>query len=179
MKRLLPSSKRSKPGASHTCSSARTRPTSTGFRKPDDADFTLDLKGIAIDELGQLLEPTIRIEPELHVEITSGQRRYTARVDGITFNIELFVLNDDPYNQERFRRRQLVDLLGIQVWVPTVEDVIVTKTRWSLLGDRLKFISDIRGVIVVQGDQIDWGYVQRWCKQHGSLDLLDEIRAGA
>ena len=148
-------------------------------RRPIDADFELDLGGEPIDELEQSLLPEVVIDPTLHVEEISKTRRYTATVVAIKFRVEFFVLNDNPHNVERFRRRRRAVLFGHPVWVPTAEDVIVTKTRWSLLGDRLKFISDIRGVIVVQGDQIDWGYVQRWCKQHGSLDLLDEIRAGA
>ncbi len=36
---------------------------------------------------------------------------------------------------------------------------------------------DIRGVIAVQADRIDWDYVHRWCEQHGTRPLLDEIRA--
>ena len=33
---------------------------------------------------------------------------------------------------------------------------------------------DVRGVIAVQGDRIDWEYVHKWCEQHGTRALLDE-----
>jgi hypothetical protein len=29
----------------------------------------------------------------------------------------------------------------------------------------------------VKGADIDWGYVRQWCATHGTLALLDEIRA--
>jgi hypothetical protein len=59
----------------------------------------------------------------------------------------------------------------------TAEDVIITKLHWALLGNRYKDREDVRDVIAVQADRIDWDYVHRWCEQHGTRALLDEIRA--
>jgi hypothetical protein len=67
--------------------------------------------------------------------------------------------------------------LNAQVWLPTPEDVIVTKLQWALLANRTKDRDDARDVIAVQRDQIDWDYVHHWCEQHGTRSLLDEIRA--
>ncbi len=57
--------------------------------------------------------------------------------------------------------------------MPTAEDVIITKLRWARSKDR----DDVRDVIAVQGDAIDWPYVHAWADQHGTRGLLDEIRA--
>jgi hypothetical protein len=59
------------------------------------------------------------------------------------------------------------------VFLPAADDVIITKLRWCRSKDR----DDIRDVIVIQGDAIDWDYVHGWCAQHGTRALLDEIRA--
>jgi hypothetical protein len=56
--------------------------------------------------------------------------------------------------------------------VPTAEDVIVTKLRWARSKDK----DDVRDVIAVQGDAIDWDYVHTWTERHGTRGLLDEIR---
>jgi hypothetical protein len=77
---------------------------------------------------------------------------------------------------ERFRRRRRVSLAGREVWLPTAEDAIITKLRWSLLANRSKDRIDVRDVIAVQFDRIDWDYVNAWCDQHGTRALLDEIR---
>ena len=55
--------------------------------------------------------------------------RYILEVVGISFKIELFRLSDDAHDQERFRRRRRVRLLGREVSMLTVEDVVVTKVR--------------------------------------------------
>jgi hypothetical protein len=62
------------------------------------------------------------------------------------------------------------------VFIPSPEDVIITKLRWALLGGRSKDREDVRDVIAVQGDRIDWDYVHAWCDRHGTRPLLDEIR---
>ena len=36
----------------------------------------------------------------------------------------------------------------------------------------------MRDVIAVQGDEVlDWDYIHRWTAEHGTRELLDEIRA--
>ena len=89
------------------------------------------------------------------------------------FTIEVFHLSRDPHDQERFRHRVPARLLDRSAFVPTVEDVIVTKLRWARPKDR----EDIRSVVAVQGeDRIDWDYVRSWTDRHGTTALLDEIR---
>jgi hypothetical protein len=55
--------------------------------------------------------------------------------------------------------------------------VIVTKLRWAQNAARGKDRDDVKDVIVVQGDAIEWDYVHHWCNVHGTRALLDEIRA--
>jgi hypothetical protein len=55
--------------------------------------------------------------------------------------------------------------------------VIVTKLRWAIMGNRSNDRDDVRDVIAVQNDRIDWDYVHQWCEQHVTRALLDEIRA--
>jgi hypothetical protein len=145
-------------------------------RSTQDADFVIALGEKSIGELARRIAPSIRIDPQMSFETVTMTRRYVADVVGTPFKIEFFLLNDDPHNQERFRRRRQVTLLDRQVWIPTVEDVIVTKLHWALLARRSKDQDDVRGVLAVQGERIDWDYVHLWCERHGTRELLDEIR---
>jgi hypothetical protein len=146
-------------------------------RSTQDADFVIELGETSIGDLARRLAPSIRIDPQMSFETVTMSRRYVAEVVGTAFKIEFFLLTDDPYSQERFRRRQLVSALDRPVWLPTPEDVIVTKLHWARLANRSKDRDDARDVIAVQRDGIDWAYVHRWCDEHGTRALLDEIRA--
>ena len=120
--------------------------------------------------------PSIRIDRQMSFETVTMTTRFVAKVAESPFKIEFYLLSSDPHDRERFRRRRKVAAANREVWLPTAEDVIITKLRWSLLGRRSKDRDDARDVIAVQGDRIDWDYVYSWCEQHGTRGLLDEIR---
>lgn len=77
-------------------------------RSTQDADFVTQLGDASIITLGRLLEPSIRIDPQMSFETVTMTRRYVAEVVGTPFQIEFFLLGDDVYQRERFRRRVLV-----------------------------------------------------------------------
>jgi len=141
-------------------------------RSTQDADFVVELQGRPIMSLQPHLDPTLRIDPQVEFETVTGTRRNVVTARGVAFEVELFRLSDDPHDQERFRRRQTVALLGRNISLPSAEDVIITKLRWLREKDR----EDIAGVIAVQGDALDWEYIYRWCDRHGTRKMLEEIR---
>lgn len=146
-------------------------------RATRDADFVIQLGNKSVRGLADHLGPPLRLDPQLSFETMTMTNRHILDVIGIPFKIELFHLSDDPHDQERFRRRCRVPALGREVSLPTAEDVIVTKLRWVSCGKRSKDWDVIRNVIAVQADCLDWDYIYRWCEQHGTRAVLDEIRA--
>lgn len=90
--------------------------------------------------------------------------------------IELFLVSDDAHDRERFARRRLAKYEGHDVYVATAEDVVVTNLRWSRHGKRAKDVDDVRSVLAVRGDKLDWPYIHQWCDAHGTRALLDEVR---
>jgi hypothetical protein len=147
-------------------------------RSTRDADFVLELGSFSIVQLARQLGPDFKLDPQMSFETVTGTLRYEMRLAEVPFRIEFFLLSRDPHDQERFRRRKQVSFLGRPAWFPTVEDVIITKLRWSLLGNRPKDREDVRDVIAVQGAEgrIDWDYVHDWCDRHGTRALLEEVR---
>jgi hypothetical protein len=146
-------------------------------RATHDADFVIEFDSAAFSRLISRLGTDFRLGPQMTFETATMTRRHIIEVVGIPFAIELFQLSDDPHDQERFRRRQRIPILGREASMPTAEDVIITKLRWALNSRRTKDRDDARDVIAVQGENIDWPYVYGWCDQHGTRALLDEIRS--
>jgi hypothetical protein len=145
-------------------------------RGTQDADFVIQLEDQPLATFLDKLGPGFGMDPQMSFELITGTTRHKLQVQGTEFEIELFRLSDDPHDQERFRRRYCANFLGRNVFLPTAEDVIITKLRWAHQAARAKDWEDIRNVIAVQGDRIDWDYVLPWCDQHGTRELLDEIR---
>ena len=145
-------------------------------RLTHDADLVVAVGPDAVAGLADQLLPDIRLNPQLMFETVTMSRYQLLEVVGTQFTIELFQLSDDPHDQERFRRRVSVAYLGRAMPFPTAEDVVVTKVRWAHLSKRTKDRDDVRNVITVMGNSLDWPYIHHWCDRHGTRALLDEIR---
>jgi hypothetical protein len=146
-------------------------------RSTKDADIVLQTDAASVRRLADHLGPEFRLDPQLSFETITMTTRQILVVADIPFRIEFFHLSEDSHDQQRFLRRQPVELFGREVFLPTAEDVIITKLRWCHQGTRSKDWDDIQSVIAVQGERLDWDYVYSWCDRHGTRAILDEIRA--
>jgi len=74
-----------------------------------------------------------------------------------------------------FRRRiaLFVPPMRETVFIPTAEDLVIQKLRWA----RNKDLDDARNLLAVQGAAIDYGHLEHWRAQHGTLARLAEVRA--
>ena len=145
-------------------------------RATQDADFVVQLEAGAIFTIVEHLGPTFKFDRQMSFETVTATTRHVLRLADDPFSIELFLLSDDAHDQQRFARRRHERVLDRDIAIPTVEDVIVTKLRWSHEGRRRKDLEDVENVIAVQGDRIDWDYVTSWCDRHGTRELLETVR---
>jgi len=149
-------------------------------RSTKDADLVLHLSSSGWSRLPSLLPPEITMEEQMGFEMVTSTRKELLRMKGSLFQIELFHLSDDPHDQSRFSRKRYVEIFpGSSVWLPLPEDVIVQKLRWSKGAKRAKDFTDAVAVLEVQGKSLDWAYIEKWCGEHETLDVLAEAKAEA
>jgi hypothetical protein len=146
-------------------------------RSTKDADFVVELGTASISQLAADIGPDFQLEQQMSFETVTSTTRYRLHHRDTRFLVELFLLSDDPHDQERFRRRVAGDIGGRRAFVPTAEDVIITKLRWSKQGQRPKDVDDVLGVIKVQHGRLDLPYIHRWTDLHGTRDLFERLLA--
>jgi hypothetical protein len=146
-------------------------------RSTQDADLVVSCDGSQIRKLVAALGDEFEREPQMAFETVTATRKTVLRVKKTGFQIEVFFLSDDEHDQQRFERRRLVATLGRKAYVLSPEDVIVTKLRWLLLAGRSKDEGDLRAVLRLQSDRVDWPYIEQWCNRHGTTQLLDRLRS--
>ena len=145
-------------------------------RSTKDADFVVQLAPEERRAVFQALPDEFEIDPQPLFETITGHTRQIVRVPSIPFEIELFDLSHDAFDQSRFSRRMRTTMSGRTVWLPTAEDVIVQKLRWAKLANRLKDFLDAQGVLKVRAELLDWQYIEQWCERLAIRDKLDELR---
>ncbi len=141
-------------------------------RSTNDADFIVQLGTALGREFALQLGGEFILDAQLSFETVTGTYRQYVRHRKSRFKIELFLLSSDEHDQERFRRRVEVDMTDRKVWLLSPEDVIISKLRWA----RNKDLDDVRNVMAVQQNRLDWPYIEAWCRRHDTVDLMNEIR---
>lgn len=149
-------------------------------RSTKDADLVVHLPSSRWAELARALPSEIELESQTSFEMVTSTRKELLRVKDSLFQIEMFWLSEDAHDQSRFSRRQRIEVFpGSFVYLPTAEDVVIQKLRWSRGAKRPKDFSDTMAVLQVQGRKLDWPYIEKWCGEHGTLELLAEAKEEA
>jgi hypothetical protein len=146
-------------------------------RSTRDADFVIELRSDTLRMLSSALPPGLTLQTQTGFEGVTGTTLFVIELAQQPFVCELFVRSDDPHDTERFSRRMRVTMFGRPVWIATAEDMIVTKLRWAADARRLKDRDDIRNMVAVRQDRLDWTYINQWAARHGTSALLEEIRS--
>jgi len=145
-------------------------------RSTEDGDFVVQTN---LAQLARDIKHTradVRFEPQMAFESVTGTQKIVLQIEGHAFDVEVFQLSDDEHDQMRFSRRIQVETFDRSVWIASLEDMIITKLRWSQHAGREKDVSDARNLIAVQRDQINWPYVESWCDRHGTREILEWLR---
>jgi hypothetical protein len=84
------------------------------------------------------------------------------------WKIDFIVSKNMPFDRERFARREIMEIAGVNVYAATPEDIIIAKLLWVKQAESERQLNDVAGVIKMQGDTLDVAYVEKWV---GELDL--------
>jgi len=148
-------------------------------RATKDADFVVDLDPEIRQQIIAQLPDAFEIDQQASFETVTGHTRQILKVPSIPFEIELFDISNEPFDQSRFQRRQKTSLEGHAVWLPTAEDVVVQKLRWAKLGKREKDILDAVSILRVREDRLDFDYIRTWCDELGIQETLEQALSRA
>jgi hypothetical protein len=88
---------------------------------------------------------------------------------------DLMFLKGSPYHSTEFERRARARVMGIELWIQSPEDVILSKLSWAKDTDSELQYRDVFGVIKLQWDKLDWDYLKYWAKELGVEKKLEDI----
>ncbi len=148
-------------------------------RMTKDADFVVVIQDAQLAQMAAFLGKEFTIDRQMSFETVTMTTRYIVHHPASEFKIEVFLLSDDAHDKQRFARRTQVPFEGRTATLPSPEDVIVTKLRWSKGGRRAKDVEDVAKVLAVRMGKLDLDYIRGWCEIHQTLDLFERLLAEA
>jgi hypothetical protein len=86
--------------------------------------------------------------------------------------VDFIIRKITEYRQMEFERRKAISFGGVDTWIVSCEDLILSKLLWSVESQ-----SDMqhRDVLALSKTSIDWVYLRKWAEALGVLSTLDRL----
>lgn len=149
-----------------------------GFaRATRDVDIIADLKDDHIKPVYDELKSAFYIDDEAIKDAVRRQTSFNIIHLKSMFKIDVFILKQDRFSSEEFKRRKKITVLqstNRMLFVATPEDTIISKLAWFRKGGESSDTQwrDILGVLKVQSNILDKAYLQYWAKELNLQELL-------
>lgn len=132
-------------------------------RATQDIDIVIAATTDQLRALVRLLPPG-QYYAELDAALEAHKRQSLFNViDMVTgWKIDFIIRKSRPFSEEEFRRRTRAILHGVELFVASVEDVIVSKLEWAKLAQSPRQIEDVAGILRMRWDSLDHAYLEKW-----------------
>jgi len=82
-----------------------------------------------------------------------------------SWKADFIIRKNRPFSREEFKRRLKANIMGLDVWVVSPEDVILSKLEWAKNSESGQQFRDALGVATVQYERLDGDYLYKWAKE--------------
>ena len=110
--------------------------------------------------------------------LSTGRRQFNVISSTTGWKADIMWLTDRPFSRSEFDRRTTLSLLGIEVLVPTPEDLVLAKLEWGGSAESRQF-EDAVSVVRITGTNFDFTYARKWASDLGITDLFERAVAAA
>lgn len=98
-------------------------------------------------------------------------------IDNVTvIKIDFIFQKDRNFSKEEFQRRQTAPVQGVQLFVATAEDTVISKLEWASLGQSARQVEDVVGILKVRDQELDRAYIEKWVTELGLTSQWQRAR---
>ncbi|MBP8856582.1 MAG: hypothetical protein KBG60_01090 [Anaerolineaceae bacterium] len=142
-----------------------------------DADLVADIHPSQVPALVSALEGEFFTDAEMIQDAVEHVSSFNLIHLETMFKVDVFILKQHPFDQNQMERRisQVIgERPGEEAFFSTAEDIILAKLVWYRAGGEAseRQWRDVMGVLNLQGDRLDFEYLQNWAGMLGVQDIL-------
>jgi hypothetical protein len=141
-------------------------------RMTRDLDIVVALDEKDVDALVAAFESDFYIDADAARTAILSERMFNLMHLESGVKVDLIVRKSSEFRQVEFARRRQVAIAGIQTWVVSCEDLVLSKLVWALDSNSELQRRDIRQLLAVA---IDIDYIRKWAPNLGVTTLLNEL----
>ena len=144
-------------------------------RATNDADIVIDPTLSKITAFMESLGPNCYVSKEAAQQAIENRSMFNVIDIQFGHKADLIICKDRPYSRQEFSRRKHANFLGLDVYVLSPEDSILSKLEWSRGRQSEPQFKDALGVLETQKDTLDYDYLKQWAKELGVDDAVNNL----
>lgn len=144
-----------------------------------DIDLVADLRPDHVDAFVAALGDAYYADADMVRDAIAGRSSFNLIHQPTMFKVDVFLPKERAFDRRSLERRvreSLSEDPGARTFfVATAEDTLLAKLEWFDRGGRVseRQWTDILGLLRVQGEALDVGYLTRWAGELGLAHLLE------
>ncbi len=128
-----------------------------------DIDIVVELNGLNIEQFLTAFSDNFYIDEETVRQETKRKGMFNIIDHQSGFKIDFILRKNTEYRISEFQRRQKTKINDLEIWVVSMEDLVISKIEWIQTYQSDKHIEDIKSLMA--NPEIDKDYVNDWCKK--------------
>lgn len=148
-------------------------------RASHDIDFVVELNASDIEKVTRAfntLSDEFLIQIEGIKEAIKTKNIFQIIHLPTMLKLDFWLLTDEEFDQSRFKRRKMVEILGQLIEMASPEDTIIQKLRWYDQGKIEKHLVDAAFVYQIQKKNLDSRYLNLWVGKLGLKKYLQDLK---
>jgi len=141
-------------------------------RMTRDIDLVVKLAADQTDVLISLFEPDYYVDRHAVRDAIKRHSTFNLIHSETVIKLDCIVLKKDDYRQEEFARRKQITMEDFQIWIVSLEDLILSKLYWARNSKSELQLRDVKNLLAVDCDML---YLRSRAESLGVSSLLMEV----
>jgi hypothetical protein len=137
-----------------------------------DLDIVVSLQEDDVAGIVALLSSDFYVDADSVRSAVLSQRLFNLMHLATSIKVDLIVRKSSEYRQVEFARRQAVQIHGVNTWIVSREDLILSKLVWAKDSGSELQRRDVRSLL---DESMDRSYLAKWAERLGVAEALAEI----
>lgn len=141
-------------------------------RMTRDFDFVVHLKKTDVNKLTEYFQSGYYCDEDSIREAIKDKGMFNIIDHASGYKADFVILKDEPFRQAEFDRRREEAMFGMDVYVVSMEDLLISKLIWIQDFQSPQQMEDIKAL--KKNPRMDWAYINDWIASMklNTFDLL-------